>query len=95
MNKGRKIIAAVSVFTLLMGMQVNAAENEVQTYSLPGYASLSIGGVQIVSWGEITGEMPENVSYDAQANVLTLDNYISAPDAYCQETGRYTLFVIL
>lgn len=80
-KKGRRVIAAASILALLMGMQVTAVGAETQTYSLPDNAHLSVGGVSIVRKGQLTGETPENVSYNPQTNVLTLDNYVSNPDA--------------
>lgn len=81
MKKGRKIIAAAAVLSLIMGMPVQAAGDNGTTRDLDDYAQLSVDGTYIVRNGELTGEMPENVSYDVQTNVLTLDNYVSAPDA--------------
>ena len=81
MKKGRKIIAAAAVLSLIMGMPVRAAGNSGTTRDLDDYANLSVDGIYIVRNGELTGEMPENVSYDLQTNVLTLDDYVSTPDA--------------
>lgn len=73
MKKGRKIVAAAAVLLLVMGMPVYAADNSGTGRTLDPYASLRVGDTVIISDGELTGDMPENVSYDLQTNVLTLD----------------------
>lgn len=65
----------VCVLVLSLGMQVNAAEGDNQKQRLSEYASLVVGGVDIVSGGEVTGDVPEGVVYNAEENILTLTNY--------------------
>lgn len=80
MKKRKGIIAAVCVLSLLFGMSVHAADGaSAQSRELDSYASLSVGGVSIVSEGKLTGDMPENVSYDPESNVLTLNNCTIEP----------------
>ena len=73
--KSIKSMVVVCVLTLLLGMQVNAAEGDNQEQRLSEYAFLAVGGVDIVSGGEVTGYVPEGVAYDVEENVLTLTNY--------------------
>lgn len=73
--KSIKSMAVVCVLVLLLGIQVNAAEGDNQEQRLSEYASLAVGGVDIVSGGEVTGDVPEGVAYNAEENVLTLTNY--------------------
>lgn len=91
MRKGRKIIAIASMLTLLTGMQANAAEKEVQQRSLSEYANLQVGEVYIIKEGKVTGQMPENVSYDLESNVLTLNNYNSVVQDGEQAVAYYGL----
>lgn len=91
MRKGRKIIAIASMLTLLTGMQANAAEKEVQQRSLSEYANLQVGKVYIIKEGKVTGQMPENVSYDLESNVLTLNNYNSVVQDGEQAVAYYGL----
>lgn len=70
-----KAIAVVCVLTLFLGMQVNAAEGQEQSLSEDTF--LRVGGIDIVSRGEVTGDAPEGATYDAEENVLTLSNYES------------------
>ena len=70
-----KIIFAISVLTLLLGIQVNATGNENQKQKMSAYASLTVGGITIINGGEVTGEAPDGVTYDEEENLLTLTNY--------------------
>lgn len=73
--KSIKSMAVVCVLVLLLGIQVNAAEGDNQEQRLSQYASLAVGGVDIVSGGEVTGDVPEGVAYNVEENVLTLTDY--------------------
>lgn len=79
--KSIKIFTVISALTLLLGMQVNAAEKDNQEQRLSEYASLWVGEYEIVSRGELTGEMPENVSYDLETNVLILNDFYLSDDS--------------
>lgn len=69
------MFAVISALTLLLGMQVNAAGEDDQEQRIPATANLWIGDYQIISEGKLTGEMPDNVSYNEEENVLTLNNF--------------------
>lgn len=74
-----KAVAAICVLTLALGTNVNAKEADNQRLS--EYSRLSVGEYDIVSGGELTGEMPENVSYNKETNVLTLNNFYLEDDS--------------
>lgn len=74
-----KAVAAICVLTLVLGTHVNAKEADNQRLS--EYSGLSVGGYDIVSGGKLTGEMPQNVSYDIETNVLTLNNFYLEDDS--------------
>lgn len=74
-----KAVAAICVLTLALGTHVNAKETDNQRLSQ--YSWLSVGGHNIVSGGELTGNMPQNVSYNIETNVLTLDNFYLEDDS--------------
>lgn len=77
MKKGKVIIAAICALSLLFGMSAHAEDGaSVQSRELASYARLSVGGVRIVEGGKLTGNMPENVSYDLESNVLTLKDCV-------------------
>ena len=71
MNKKRVGIVAAFLLAVFGVVPANAAEENTQEYG-----SLAVGGVDIVSDGEVTGEAPENVSYDSANNILTLTNCV-------------------
>lgn len=75
MRRVNKVIASICSLALVMGMPVSAAGAEQETRELPWYASLSVGDVYLVDYGEITGEEVEGVSYDVETNTLKLENY--------------------
>ena len=74
-----KAVAIICVLTLALGTHVNA--KEVDNQRLSEYSGLSVGGYDIVSGGKLTGEMPQNVSYDMETNVLTLNNFYLEDDS--------------
>lgn len=70
-----KIFTVISVLTLLLGMQVTAAEEDNPEQQSSNIGTLDVGNVRIVEDGELTGKMPPNVNYDIETNILTLNNY--------------------
>ena len=68
---------AVGVIICFAGVtgKVQAEENSYD-YKWTGLSFLSVGNVEIVKYGVLTGDMPENVSFDPKNNVLTLNNCV-------------------
>lgn len=75
MNRVKKVLLLVCVLSMCIGAEVSAATDDIQMQNVSEDAVLWVGDSCILLHGELTGEMPENVSYDLETNVLTLDNY--------------------
>ncbi|OUP83271.1 hypothetical protein B5F07_11370 [Lachnoclostridium sp. An169] len=88
MRKGRRVIAVTGAAALILGMPVYAADGNTAARELDYYASLTVAGVPIVSYGGVTGNAPDGVSYDLQTNTLTLKDYkVTSEDTVLNSSG--------
>lgn len=77
----KKIVLSICATLLIMGMISYGGNMEVQASGLSDSANLTVAGVDIVSGGEVTGDLPEGAEYDLENNVLTLSDFSYEEDS--------------